>query len=282
MSETEINIEKKHHEKTILELSKVKQENRELIRQKQHLENRLGAKDQEIDEFKSHLEPRNLPDSKNPQNRDLSLFQTFLGKAPSTGNPYDARVLSLIKVYQDQKEQWEEESRNMKRDLDKLRTNLNKSDEEDYHKKQPEFGTGHEKISKELTNKVAILENENISLAKDNQGLRERIEKLSYDRSNLERENADLKRKYEDLKNRYYAIDLGTPNKSDTRFTPNSTPQSNTLRTTKSFTTSKKPEMKTTNQFYNPRSPNERSDISSSESKKVVIEVESLDLNWEN
>jgi len=274
MSETEINIEKKHHEKTILELSKVKQENRELLRQKQHLENRLQLKDQEIDELKSHIEPRNLPDSKNPHNRDLSLFQTFMGKSPGTGNAYDARVLSLIKVYQDQKEQWEEESRNMRRDLDKLRTNLNKNEEEGSARKQAEFGTGQDKYTKELMNKITLIENENIGLNKDNQGLRERLEKLNYDRSNLERDHQDLKRKYEDLKNRYYAIDLGTPHKSDTaRFTPNSTPQSNTIKNTKSFTTSKKPEMKTATQFYNPRSPNERSDVSSSESKKVVIEI---------
>ena len=256
----------------MLELAKTKHENRELQKNLKHLENKLQLKDKEIDDFKSRLQMKSAQDHK-LHDRDITLFQKFLGRAPAGSNSSDTKVMSLIRVSQEQKEQLEEENQNLNRELERLQNRLSREEDEtgllkkelmqieeenqDLHKEveklqnqlaegedeavllKKEFAQTFDRLTKEFNNRISILENENNDLATDNRALRERLEK----QDSYKEQNSDLKRKYDDLKNRYYAIDIGTPNKSDAKATTadQSTPQSNPMKgTTKSFTTSKK------------------------------------------
>jgi len=273
-SETEINLEKKQHEKAVLELAKVKYENRELTKQVQNLQNKLEIKEKEVEDLKSRLEMKNVLDPKYSQ-RDASLFQNFIGKSPTHSSAYDVKVMSFIKVYQDQKEQLEEENQNLKKEVEKLRNDLVKSESEGANL-QKGFDQTFDQRTKETSNRIDILENENESLVKDNQLLRERLEKLEAEKNSSKEENSDLKRRYEELRNRYYAIEVGTPNKSEPRFGVNLTPQANTTRGPKSFTTSKKPDLKTTDRegkFYMTKQQTGDFELNTAETKKLISEV---------
>ena len=251
----------------MLELAKTKHENRELQKNLKHLENKLQLKDKEIDDFKSRLQMKSAQDHR-LHGRDINLFQKFLGRAPAGSNSSDTKVMSLIRVSQEQKEQLEEENRNLNRELERLQHKLSREEDEagllkkellqleeenqNLHKEieklqnddeatllKKEFAQTFDRLTKEFNNRISILENENNDLATDNRALRERLEK----QDSYKEQNSDLKKKYDDLKNRYYAIDVSTPNKSDAKAptTDQSTPQSNHMKgTTKSFTTSKK------------------------------------------
>ena len=265
-------MEKKQHEKTVLELAKSKHENRELIKQVQHLENRLQLKEKEVDDLKSRLEMKITFDQKH-SNRDAALFQNFIGKSPTHSNAYDVKVMSFIKVYQDQKEQLEEENRNLKKEVDKLRNDLIKSEEEG-EKLQKGFDQTFDQRTKETSNRIDVIEDENQDLIKDNQLLREKFEKLEVERNSLKEEVSEIRRRYDELRNRYYAIDVGTPNKSEQpRFGANLTPQANTMKSTKSFTTSKKPGLKTEDKFYSAKQPTGDFELSSVECKQIISEV---------
>lgn len=268
-------MEKKHHEKTILELAKVKHQNRELKKDIERLESKLQLKEKELDDMKSRFEMKNAIESKH-HDRDVALFQRFIGKAPIGTNAYDAKVMSMIKLYQDQKEELEIENGELKNEIDRLQNITGRVEDENVSLKK-EFGQTYDKLSKEVMNRVAFVENENNRLAKDNQALKERLEKFDHERNSLRDENFDLKRKYEDLREKLYALDLGTPNKPETKSPGASTPQANPLRSTKSFTTSKKSQDTKTSEredkFSRTKSQFDLTDLSSNECHQLIAEV---------
>lgn len=224
-AESELNIEKKHHEKTILELNKTKGENRELKKDIQNLESKLQRKDQEINDLKARLESRAA------MNREMTELQEQL-----------------------------------------------RDREEDIISLKKDYGQTYEQLSKEVINRVSLLENENKSLTKDNQALREGFERLESERNILKVETLELTKKIGGLKSKRHAMDLSTPNKFEKQQQGNNgSPQTNTLKATKSLTTSKKmPEDKYNERDERLSMPRESADLSymgASESRRIIAEV---------
>ena len=225
-AESELNIEKKHHEKTILELNKTKHENRELKKDIQNLESKLQRKEQETDDLKARLESRAA------MNREMNELQQQL-------RDREEEIISLKKDY----------------------------------------GQTYEQLSKEVMNRIALLENENKSLTKDNQALREGFERLESERNILKVETLELTKKIGELKSkRHAAVDLSTPIKYELKQQGNnSSPQLNPLKVAKSLTTSKKmPEDKYGEREERLSMPRESANLSymgASESRRIIAEV---------
>lgn len=232
-AESELNLEKKHHEKTILELNKTKHENRELKKDIQNLESKLQRKEQDIDDLKARLESRAA------MNREMTELQQQL-------RDREEEIISLKKDY----------------------------------------GQTYEQLSKEVMNRVALLENENKSLTKDNQALREGFERLESERNILKVETLELTKKIGELKSKRYPVDLSTPNKFELKQQGNnsSPQQANTMKITESLTTSKKmPKDKYNERDERLSMPRESADLAyfgSNESKRIIAEVGDLLDNW--
>ena len=199
-STAEINIEKEQHKKTVLELAKVHRENKDLKTKVKHLEALLQAKEHDNQDLKSRLEAKGLLESKYHE-KDTILFQKYMGRNPHETSTQDAKIQSIIKIFETQKERQEEDIKKLHRELQEANEKLKKQEQERIILRK-DFVQGHEQMSKDFMGKFEAFENENDNLMKENAELRNSLEKLSTENMNLKDEVHEIKRKYDDLRSR--------------------------------------------------------------------------------
>jgi len=231
--DSELNIEKEQHRKTLLEVAKVNRENKTLKGEIDSLKTKLLLKDKEIDDLKTRLEKKETLDNKLKE-RDLNIFQKNFGKN-AVENGYDNKVLSVVKVYENQKTKLEEENKTLRTELENLRGRVKEQESEKVTLKR-DYSQVSEKVTKDFLNKVTELENENANLDKENETLRSYIEKLNNEVNTLKEESREIRKKYDDLRLRYSALEGVTPDKNTSR--PEL--ESDTVRFNKSGSNSKR------------------------------------------
>lgn len=199
-STAEINIEKEQHKKTVLELAKVHRENKDLKAKVKQLEGLLQAREHQNQDLKSRVEAKGLLETKYHE-KDMILFQKYMGRNPQETSTQDAKIQSIIRVFETQKERQEDDIKQLHRELQEANEKLKKQEQERVILRK-EFGQAHEQISKEFMGKLEAFENENDQLIKENAELKNTLEKLSIENMNLKDEVHDIKRKYDDLRSR--------------------------------------------------------------------------------
>jgi len=199
-STTEINIEKEQHKKTVLELAKVHRENKDFKSKVKQLEGLLQAKEHEIQDLKSRVEMKGKLESKYHE-KDMVLFQKYMGRNPQETSTQDAKIQSIIKIFETQKERQEDEIKQLHRELQEATEKLKKHEQERILLRK-EFGQAHEQISKEFLGKLERFEHENDNLMKENDELKITLDKLSSENMNLKNEIHEIKRKFDDLRSR--------------------------------------------------------------------------------
>jgi hypothetical protein len=107
-------------------------------------------------------------------------------------------------------------------------------------KKRVKEGWG-DGIPQELVNKLRVLESENGLLTKENEVLRNKIEKINLSLQNAKEDELEVRKKYEDLKLRIKVEGI-TPSKSSSRFATlmDYTPGSDSHRIGRSISSNKK------------------------------------------
>lgn len=199
-SATEINIEKEQHKKVLLELTKANRENKDLKVRNRQLESTLQIKDNEISDLKARLEMKASYEARH-QEKDLITFQKYVGRSPMETSAQDSKIVSIIKVFEGQKERLEDDNRKLLREIDDLKDRI-ADYEKEKHVLRKELGSTHDNISKDFLLKLQNLENENDSIVKENVSLRTSVEKLHIENSRLKEEHFELKRKFDNLRSR--------------------------------------------------------------------------------
>ena len=199
-STTEINIEKEHHKKTLLELTKVSREVKELKSKNRNLEAILQTKEHEINDLKARIDLKGSMETRNNE-KEITLFQKMIGRNPMETSAQDAKIKSVIGIYELQKERQEEEHKRLHKELEDFKERVRKNEQERSILRK-EFSQTHEEISKEYLHKIETFELENDRLVKENTNFRNSLDKLNLEVTALKQENFEIKRKYDDLRSR--------------------------------------------------------------------------------
>lgn len=235
-AENDLSFEKKQHEKTILELARARHQIRELKKDVHHLQNKLRLCEKEMEDQDTESELKHTGEFKSIES---GLSRSLREKSLVNTSVNESGCMSLMKVQQDKSDYLAKENERLLKRVEELENQLYESGNKG--SQEIDFQRNFERLAKEAENKILLLQNENISVSKDNEALRERLEKLEIELNRLRGENYELRRRCEELVQRSLVVEPDTPNKSsEAKLTNNSTPQSNPLRSTKSFTTSKK------------------------------------------
>lgn len=199
-SAAEVNIEKEQHKKALLELTKLNREIKDLKSRNRQLESTLQIKDNEIHDLKTRLEMKGSIENKHTE-KDLITFQKYVGRSPMETSAQDSKIVSIIRVFEGQKERLEDENRKLSRELDDLKDKLAQYDQEKNVIRREMTGA-HEAKSRDYLLKLEHLENENDSIVKENVSLRANLEKMQSETSRLREEGYEIKRKYDNLRSR--------------------------------------------------------------------------------
>jgi hypothetical protein len=269
-SEAELNIERGEHKKTILELTKCNKQNRELKQDLQQLQSKLILKDKEVEDLRVRLDAKNSLDHRLKE-RDLNLYSKNFGKTPTS--TYDNKVVAVLRTYEEQKDKLIDENRTLKQELDSYSRKLRESSAEKTTLKR-EYSQVGEKITKEIINRVTELENENSVFVRDNEALREHIERLNAELDGYKQESGSIRRKYDDLRQRFNMLESSTPNKNHAIEFPGG---GELIKLPKSMSTSKKASIidlkKPEDEFASLKAHGDLNEQSMLDMKKILNEV---------
>jgi len=199
-STTEINIEKEHHKKTLLELTKVSRELKEIKSKNRNLEAIIQTREHEINDLKARIEMKGSMEVRNNE-KEIALFQKIVGRNPMETSAQDSKIQSVIGIYELQKERQEQEHKRLHKELEEFKERVRKNEQERSILRK-EFSQTHEEISKEFIHKFQTFEVENDRLVKENTSFRNNLDKLNIENNSLKQENQEIRRKYDDLRSR--------------------------------------------------------------------------------
>ena len=115
--EAELNIEREQHKKTLMEVVKFNREKKELKHEIEQLQTKLILKERDVDDLKLRLDAKNTLEQRT-NDRDFNLYQKNFGKQPNSA--YDNKVVSLLKINENQKEILQQENQSLKLELETL------------------------------------------------------------------------------------------------------------------------------------------------------------------
>mgnify|MGYP003878767083 CR=1 FL=1 len=173
-------------------------QNKDLRAENQNLEMKIRAKEKEIKEIQTRFEMKGAIDQKHSE-RDLNLFKTMLGRGATVTNSYDAKILSIIRTFENQVQDIEAENRELKRIVEEFRR---READLEYSRKTLEKDREflQDKFSIELRDRINELAAENSALLRDYEQQRDSIDELNHIISQLRGENSELRQLYEDLR----------------------------------------------------------------------------------
>ena len=200
-SAADLNIEKEQHKKALLELTKLNRENKELRQKNRSLETNLHTKETTINDLKARLEMKGTQDTRH-QEKDLAQFQKYIGRNPAETSGSDAKIMSIIRIHESQKQKLEDENRKIYKELEEIKLKLKKN-EQDKGILRKEFSQTHEEISKDFLSKIELFESENENLVKENRNLRNNLDKANLEVISLKHDTIELKRQLDNMRSRY-------------------------------------------------------------------------------
>ena len=160
----------------------------------------IQTKEHEINDLKARIGLKGSMEHRNAE-KEIVMFQKLIGRNPLETSAQDAKIQSVIKIYEVQKERQEEEHKKLHKELEEFKERLRKNEQERSLLRK-EFSTTHEEISKGYLHKLENLEVENDRLQKETATLRNNLDKVNLENASLKQENLETKRKYDDLRSR--------------------------------------------------------------------------------
>lgn len=142
---------------------------------------------------------------------DSGLSRSMREKSPVNTSVDDSGGMTVMKMQQDKSDYLAKENERLLRRVQELENQLYESNNN--NESEIELQRNFERFVKETENKILLFQNENISVSKDNEALRERLEKLEIELNRLRGENYELKRKCEELVHKSLVVEPDTPNK---------------------------------------------------------------------
>ena len=160
----------------------------------------IQTKEHEINDLKARIGQKGSMEHRNAE-KEIAMFQKLVGRNPLETSAQDAKIQSVIKIYEVQKERQEEEHKKVHKELEEFKERLRKNEQERSLLRK-EFSQTHEEISKGYLHKLENLEVENDRLLKETATLRNNLDTINLENSSLKQENLETKRKYDDLRSR--------------------------------------------------------------------------------
>lgn len=265
----EVNIEKEQQKKAMLELTKLNRENKDLKMKNRQLESSLQIKDNEIQDLKTRLEMKGSMESKHTE-KDLITFQKYVGRSPMDTSAQDSKIISIIRVFEGQKERLEEENRKLSRELNGIKDKFSQYDQE-INGIRKEVTGDREVKSKDYILKLEHLESENDSIVKENVSLRANLEKMQVETSRLRDEGYEIKRKYDNLRSRL-DDDAQRPLESKELVDARQSSQVNTMSSQQFGATAKEGQ----ENFYSFKPFAELTDLTLFECRKLISEIQDM------
>lgn len=209
--EIELNLLKEQHRRTLGDLAKANSSNKELKLEVLQLTSKLKLKDQEIDDLKSQQSDMKPSTGRKLQERDMNLPRPMPVKTSFSEKTIDGKTMRSMLNNENCPEKLTVQNQALKKEIEKLADKLRKYEEERI---------------KESTEKYQKAKIDN-SLLKENQTLKDQVEKLNVETSQLKKDNTVIKRTYEDLKSRYESLETtATSNRADYSTESNATSES--------------------------------------------------------
>jgi len=213
--EIELNLLKEQHRRTLGDLAKANSQNKELKLEVLQLTSKLKLKDQEIDDLKAQQPDVKTSTGRKLQERDMNLPRPMPVKSSFSEKTIDGKTMRSMLNNENCPEKLTVQNKALKKEIEKLAEKLRKYEEERI------------KESTEKYQKAKVAESHNNSLLKENQTLKDQVEKLNVEASQLKKDNTVIKRTYEDLKSRYESLETtATSNRADYSTESNATSES--------------------------------------------------------
>lgn len=205
--DSELNMLKEQHRRTLTDLAKVNTHNKELKNEIGQLESKFQLKDREINDLKSQLETRGNGGRK-LQERDSNATRTA-SRSPLTESNPDMKNPRAMGNADNVIDKLMSQNKILKREVEKLTEKLKRYEE-------GKGKDGYYKVAQDLPNRLKSVESSHESLMKENEELRESMRVLDGEASQLRWENISIKKNYDDLKSRYESLETtATSNKGD-------------------------------------------------------------------
>lgn len=206
---------KEQHRRTLGDLAKANSQNKELKLEVLQLTSKLKLKDQEIDDLKAQQPDVKTSTGRKLQERDMNLPRPMPVKSSFSEKTIDGKTMRSMLNNENCPEKLTVQNKALKKEIEKLAEKLRKYEEERI------------KESTEKYQKAKVAESHNNSLLKENQTLKDQVEKLNVEASQLKKDNTVIKRTYEDLKSRYESLETtATSNRADYSTESNATSES--------------------------------------------------------
>ncbi len=251
--EIELNLLKEQHRRTLGDLAKANSSNKELKLEVLQLTSKLKLKDQEIDDLKSQQSDMKPSTGRKLQERDMNLPRPMPVKTSFSEKTIDGKTMRSMLNNENCPEKLTVQNQALKKEIEKLADKLRKYEEERI---------------KESTEKYQKAKIDN-SLLKENQTLKDQVEKLNVETSQLKKDNTVIKRTYEDLKSRYESLETtATSNRADYSTESNATSESGNRNgfMSKKFNTNK----------FNTKGFSV--DMSGDDNRKLIVDVRNRDM----
>ena len=261
--EVELNLLKEQHRRTLADLAKTNGQNKELKLEVLQLTSKLKLKDQEIDELKTQSDPKKTTGRK-LQERDMNLPRQVTIKSSFTEKSIDGKTMRSMLNNENCPEKLTVQNQALKKEIEKLAEKVRKYEDE-------RIRECAEKYQKMNQDKVKMIESNNHSLLKENQTLKDQVEKLNLETSQLKKDNVGIKRNYEDLKSRYESLETtATSNRADYSSTESA---SESAKGNKSGSTSKKLTVRFNTETTKWSTKGYSVDMSGDDNRKLLIEI---------